>query len=247
MRFTVFAFSTTPDIETARRNFQLADLSEKEVAKVLFHQRKQQTGHSERLNWDQLQIASTTLVKHSLDHVELQSHTLADLSEPELIGRLFEALEGSGRLVSWNGNSNAMPLLHFRCMKHQVSHAGYWQAVRDGRQVHTDLRDIIAPTETEMPPLDAFAQRFGYPGMLGHDIDTVWDAFLEKNWQEIARFSDYWALNSYLLALDLMTLRGEMDQQDTEKARLKLRERLEKQAAMEPRYQSFLDAWRSER
>lgn len=245
MRFTVFAFSTIPDIETARKNFQLEDLGDKEVAKVLFHQRKQRTGHSEKLNWDQLQIVSVTLATYAVDSVEIDTHTQLELPEPGLIEKLYAALEVSGRLVSWNGNVDALPLLHFRCMKHQLAYPGYWRAARNGRQPHTDLRDRLAPSTTEVPPLDALARRFHYPGMLGQSMDTVWEAFLGDDWREIARFSDYRALNTYLLALDLMTLHGEMTQKDAARARAMLRDYLEKHAEMKPYHSAFLDAWKA--
>lgn len=228
MRFTVYAFSVIPDLETARKNFDLHNLSDKDVAKVLFHQRKQQTGHSEALNWDQLQIASLSLVHYSLDYVDMITYSLKDQDEPELINTFYNALGMSGHMVSWDGNSRSLPLLHFRCMKHRISDNAYWNSVRQGEQLHVDLSEMIAPDRVEMPPLDAMAKRFHFPGMLGANDDTVWDAYLRSDFSEVARQSDLRALNTYLIALEVFALRGDMSFADAARARIKLREHLKR-------------------
>ena len=241
MLFTVFAFSPIPDVPTARRNFQLQDLSEKEVGKVLYHQRKQKTGHSEALNWDQLRIASVSMVHYSLDYLEMRSLTLGEMDEPGLITRFYNARVGT--LVSWGGTSEALPLLHFRCMKHRISDATYWQAEKKGEGLHIDLREALLPGAAEAPGIESLARRFHYPGMLGADIDSVWEAYLQKDFAGVARYSDHLALNTYLLALQILALRGEMSYADAARARLKLRDYLINHAAAPARYADFLQAW----
>jgi len=246
MRFTVFALSPIPDLDTARKNFRLDDLSDKDTAKVLYHQRKQHTGHSEALNWDQLKVAGISLVHYSLDYVEMGTHTLGGMSEADLLHKFYRALGRSGQVVSWHGGVDALPLLHFRSMKHRISDAAYWQAVREGQSVHRDLRDTLVPSGVEVPSLEAFARRFHYPGMLGASVDRVWDAYLEEDFESIARHCDYQALNTYLLALQVFSLRGEMSYADAARARLKLRDYLEHHAEYRSRYRPFLGAWEEE-
>jgi len=241
MLFTVFAFSPIPDVPTARRNFQLQDLSEKEVGKVLYHQRKQRTGHSEALNWDQLRIASVSMVHYSLDYVEMRSHTLGEMNESALINRFYNARTGT--LVSWGGNSDALPLLHFRCMQHRISDQAYWQAEKKGQPSHIDLREALLPAAAEAPRMESLARRFHYPGMLGTDIDSVWDAYLQEDFEGVVRYSDYLALNTYLLALQILALRGEMSYADAARARLKLRDYLISHPLAPARYEDFLQAW----
>jgi predicted PolB exonuclease-like 3'-5' exonuclease len=242
MRFTVYAFSTVPDLETARKNFGLHDLSDKDVAKVLFHQRKQHTGHSESLNWDQQMIASVSLVKSSLDYVDMATYSLADSGESNLIDWFYKAMGMSGRMVSWDGNTRSLPLLHFRCMKHRISNSAWWDGVTSGQQLHVDLRELIAPAGVEAPPLDAMARRFHFPGMLGASEDAVTDAYLANDFAEVTRYSDMQALNTYLLALEVLALRGEMSYADAARARLKLRAYLERHAD-KPTPSAFLANW----
>lgn len=243
MRFTVVAIAPIPDIPTARRNFDLDDLSEKDVGRVLFHRRKQATGHSEALTWDQLSIAGVSLVHYSLDYVDMGSHALGRLDEPQLIGKIFNSLANTGQLVSWEGRNLEQPLLHFRCMKHRIGFAPYWEALRQGQQVHIDLSALLDIAPGTGPDLDGLAQRFHYPGMLGHDADGVWQAHLAGDYEGVRRYSDLRALNTYLLALEVLSLRGDMTHADAARARMKLRDYLAQEAPSRSHFQDFIDAW----
>lgn len=242
MRFTVYAFSTIPDLETARRNFDLPDLSDKDVAKVLFHQRKQQTGHSEALNWDQLQIASISMVHCSTDGVSLESLGQPEYEEPQMIGAFFQALERTGHLVSWGGETHWLPLLDFRCMKNGISDNGYWRARNSDPQQHIDIQALMAPAGIEIPPLDGLARRFDYPGMLGVTGDKVWDAHLAGQFDLSTTYSDYQALNAFLLALRVLALRGKLNASDVERAHNQLREHLNVSSASRC-HKDFLENW----
>ena len=241
--FTVFAFSAIPDLDTARKNFGLHDLSDKDVAKVLFHKRKQQTGHSETLNWDQLQIASVSLVHHSQEHVVLETLCLPDVSENAILAAFFQALGTSGRMVCWGGEDNSLALIDFRCMKHRISDKGYWQARQSGLLMFDDLREMLAPAGSEVPSMDAFAGRFDYPGMCGMDDEAVWDAYLLDDFEQIARHSDYRALNTYLLALEMLSLRGELSFAEADRARGSLRKHLEKTTGASGQRHDFITSW----
>lgn len=244
MRFTVFSFAPVPDIDTARRNFGLQDLSDADVAKVLFHQRKQKTGHSEQLNWDQLQIASLTLVHHSLDYVQMDSYSLAQNQESDLIDWVHKAISRSGRVITWGGAQLEEPLLHFRCMKHRISYTPYWTARQAGEQVHLDIRRLLQVEETAPDlRLDDLARRFDLPGMLGQSSDQLTDAWLADDSETLARYADYRALNTYLLALEVLSLRGEISYADRARAQKKLRDYLNNEAKPRARYADFLATW----
>lgn len=244
MRFTVIAFTPVPDVETARRNLDLADLSDKDVAKVLHHHRKQATGHSEALTWDQQLIASVTLVQYSLDYVDIGSYSLDRHKEPELIDKVFKALGASGQLVTWEGNRLERPLLHFRCMKHHVSDTAYWTAIHaNEQQVHVDLQSDLFSDSVEMVGLDAFSRRFYYPGMLDSSLDRAWEGCLEKEFAEVRRYSDLRAFNTYLLALKVLGMRGDMTLADASRARKRFADILDHSARNQPHVREFLDAW----
>lgn len=246
MRFTILAFAPVPDVETARHNFDLHDLSDEAVAKVLFHRRKTHTGHSEALLWDQLRIAGVSLIHHSVDYFELRSHTQDGLSEAQMIGKVFDALSASGRLISWNCREFEQPLLHFRCMKQRICYAPYWQAIRDGQAVFTALHGLIDPSLNPDIGLDSLARRLGFPGMLGVTRESIWQASLGGDSQPLRSYADYRALNTYLLTLEALSMRGEISLADAARSRRGLREYLGRASQPQAHLKRFLDAWASQ-
>ena len=61
---------------------------------MLSHRRRQQTGSSETLRWDQRAIASITIIQHSLDKVNIESMGLANHSEDSGFNQTEWVLKG---------------------------------------------------------------------------------------------------------------------------------------------------------
>lgn len=208
MQFTAIGVAALPDIVTARGNFSLQDLSDEDVAKVLFHRRKQ-CGSGDTLGWDQLAFGAVSLVVISTDNAHIETLTLNDRPEHRLLDAIFHALQDSPPLVTWGGTSSLLPLLQFRCLKHRRSAGGYWAAVEQGHRPHIDLQqELLAGTHAETPSLDDLAQRLGLPGMLGRSDGTLWDRWLKGEHQALAEYSDYQAINTALLAPEIFHLKG---------------------------------------
>ena len=121
MRFSVFALSSVPDTDTTTAGVRPARPRDKAVSKVLFHRRKQQTGSSEELRWDQRAIASVTLIQHSVDKVLIESIGLAGHTERDMLQALFTAAMRDGRMVAWDSSRSGVPMIHFRSLKHALS------------------------------------------------------------------------------------------------------------------------------
>ncbi len=241
MHFTAFAISPIPDTETARKIHQLDDLDEKSVGKVLFHRRRQQAGTSERLRWNQQTIASLTLIRHSINAVRFESVSVADMEEREMLKNFFSVLSPYSRLISWGGNRHALPLIHMRSMKKNVVHPPYWNTRGEGGDVHLDLAQWLSPTDQDRPTLDEISQQFFYPGLLGRTLDNVWDAYLEGDFKQVRAYSDYRAISTYLLALNVLGTTGELSGSDAVRARNGFRESLA--TYNEPHLQTFLKNW----
>ncbi len=244
MRFSVFALSTIPDTATTRRLFDLHDLDDKSVSKVLFHRRKQQTGSSETLRWDQRAIAGMTLIQHSLDGFRIDSMTLERHTEEQMLHAYYQAALKDGRLVSWDGEQALIPLIHFRSLKQGVSYPAYWAACDGDVRLHLDIRSWLSPGIADRPMLNETARKLGCPGMLGLDDNAVCDAWLKGDYDRVRAYSDVIALNTYLLAISLFCVTGEMTQGDGARIRRALREWLK---GIEGRhFGDFLDAWNSD-
>jgi predicted PolB exonuclease-like 3'-5' exonuclease len=241
MRFSVFALSSVPDTATTRQLFGLDDLDDKSVSKVLFHRRKQQTGSSEILRWDQRAIAGLTLIQHSADNVGLNSMNFATHSEEDMLHAFFKAVPEQGRMVSWDDEDGGIALLHFRTLKHAISYPAYWQAFTSGADMHMDIRGWLSPPSGDRPTLDETTRKLGFPGQLNRTQTSVMDAWLQGRHDEVQAYSDIKALNTYLLALRLFTVTGDMTGHEHEQARNRLLDGLTRRD--DEHLASFVTAW----
>jgi predicted PolB exonuclease-like 3'-5' exonuclease len=241
MRFSVFALSSVPDTATTRQLFGLDDLDDKSVSKVLFHRRKQQTGSSEILRWDQRAIAGLTLIQHSANNVGLSSMNLGTHSEEDMLHAFFKAVPQQGRMVSWDDEDGGIPLLHFRTLKHAISYPAYWQALTSGANMHMDIRGWLSPPSGDRPTLDEITRKLGFPGQVIRTQTSVMDAWLQGRHDEVQAYSDIKALNTYLLALRLFTVIGDMTAHEHEQAGNRLLDELTKRD--DEHLTSFVTAW----
>ena len=244
MRFSVFALSAVPDLPTARRILELGDLDDKSVTKVLFHQRKQQPGAHERLRWSQQMIASMTLIRHTLDDVQVESMNLSTHSETDMLRAYYGHALQHGRMLSWDGARGMMSIIHLRSLLHKVSFPAYWQAERDGNELHTDISSWLASADDPSPSLDELARQLGLPGMLGAHAGELSDAWLRQSYAELQAFSDLKALNSYLIALRVFAVTGELSRHDGEHVAQHLRESLGERG--DGHLAAFLKSWSGE-
>ncbi|MCB1800497.1 MAG: hypothetical protein KDI82_02300 [Gammaproteobacteria bacterium] len=242
MRFCVFATASVPDVVTARRVHGLDDLDDKAVSKVLFHQRKQQTGNSEDLRWDQRMLAGMTMIQHSVDTMHITSHTFATDNESETLQNYFAAALRNGCMVSWNGVALEVPMIHFRSLQGRISVPAYWQAVRERADFHVSLCDLIAPPVGDRPSLDTTARKLGFPGMLGVGEGDVYAAWLQQEPAKVQAYSDLAALNTYLLALQFFSMTGQVSRHDTERVHVRLRDELRRREMSH--FGDFAAAWR---
>lgn len=244
MRFSVFALSSVPDTATTRQVFDLHDLDDKAVSKVLFHRRKQQTGSSEELRWDQRAIASITLIQHSVDKVLIESIGLAGHTEQDMLQGFFKAAMRDGRMVAWDSAHSSVPLVHFRSLKYALSFPAYWQTLKERDDVHVDLLDWLAGPDSDRPGLDETARKLGFPGMCARTEDDVYAAWLGGRHDEVRAFSEIKALNTYLLALRVFSVTGQMTRHDSARVQNNLRVELGRRS--DRHLVDFLGAWRVE-
>ena len=240
MRFAVFSIATAPDIESARRVHQLPSLDDVSVAKVLFHRRKQESG-GETLRWDQRAVAGITVVHHSIDSLQIQTLSSATASEPEMLQAYYAAELRNGRMVSWNGGQSDQALMRFRTLLHEVTFPAYWQALSESGDPHLDLCDWFAATGHERPGLDETARRLGYPGLAGLSEEALTEDWLNGDRSAVGAFTELAALNTYLLALRVFVVTGEISRHDSARVALRLREELRRQPG--EHLARFMAAW----
>ena len=256
MNVFVFDIETIPDIEAGRRLYGLDGLSDKDVAKAMFHLRRQETGGSEFLRLHLHRVVAISAVFRSGDNLSVWTLGSSDSPEKELIQRFFDGIERySPNLVSWNGSGFDLPVLHYRALLHGIAAPRYWETGEEDREFrwnnylnrfherHLDLMDVIAGYQQRAnAPLDEIASLLGFPGKMGMSGAKVWDAWLAGDIEGIRNYCETDVLNTWLVFLRFELIRGRLTQAGYEGECERLREYLA--AEDRPHFREFTEKWR---
>lgn len=259
MNVLVFNIETIPDIDGGQRINNLQGLDDESSAKALFHLRKQQSGSSELPLYLQ-RVASISVVYRGMgddmDH-EISVRSLGDenSSEAELLALFFAEIEQrTPTLVSWNGSSFGLPVIHYRALKNNVSATSYWEKgnndndFRDDNYLsryhdrHTDLMDVLSSyNESLGAPLNDIALMLGFPGKQTMDTPQIWKNYLQGNIDAIRNYGEIGVLNNYLVYLRFQLIRGEINEEELIQEFVLLREKLDQ--SEQAHLQEFSRAW----
>jgi predicted PolB exonuclease-like 3'-5' exonuclease len=191
----------------------------------------------------------------------LRVHSLVDREpdgksqEGKMIQSFFNTIERHvPQLVSWNGGGFDLPVLHYRGLRHGVVAPQYWDMGEEDRDFkwnnyigryhlrHLDLMDLLAMYQPRASaPLDAMARLCGFPGKLGMDGSAVYPTYLEGRTEEIRRYCETDAMNTYLLYCRFQKMRGAFSEAEYASEIALARETLG--AVDEPHWREYLDAW----
>jgi len=264
MNVLVFDIETIPDVETGRRLYgqhraDLDQLSDEEVARIMFQQRLQETeGKSEMLRHHLQKIVAISAVLISGNLYKVGSLCEPETTEKELIQRFFDLIQRiTPTLVSWNGGSFDLPVLHYRALLHGVVCPRYWSIhgqdpfgekfqynnyLNRYHERHTDLMDVLAAYQPQaFASLDAIAILLGLPGKLGMSGDKVWEVYRQAGGiQRIRQYCETDVLNTYLIFLRFQLIRGRLSQEDYTRECIRLKDFLT--AANKPHFDAFVAA-----
>ena len=256
----IFDIETIPDIAGLRRLHDLPEekLSEAEVAELAFQQRRAASGNDFLPHYLQ-RVVTISCALYSPGQFRVFSLSEPDSGEGEIIQRFFDGIEKyTPQLVSWNGGGFDLPVLHYRGLLHGVVAPRYWDLgdgdYADSREFkwnnyisryharHLDLMDLLALYQPRASaPLDNLAKLMGYPGKLGMDGSAVWAAWQAGRIAEIRDYCETDVVNTGLVFLRFLKMRGVLDRAEWAREVALLRETLEKIGAAH--WKEFLAAW----
>lgn len=249
----VFDIETVPDVETGRDIHELEGLTDSEVEQAMSAHRQQLRGndfqpvHLHR-------VVSIAIALRRNDELRVMSLGNREDGEAELVRQFFGGIDKYRPvLVSWNGSGFDLPVLHYRALKHGITARTYWAT--DGPAKwdsylgryqfrHTDLMDVLAIYNARnYAPLHETAVLLGFPGKLGMDGSMVAGAFREGKIDEIRAYCETDVLNTYLVYLRFLLLRGQLNASGYEAELARAREFLA--ASDEGHWKEYADAWQA--
>ncbi len=222
MNVLVFDIETVPDVAAGRRLYHL-DLKDEDVARVMVHRRREESGQDFLRHYLHKVVAISVLLRRQ-DECRVWSLGDPSASEAEILGRFFEGIEKfSPTLVSWNGSGFDLPVLHYRALLHKIPCARYWETGDDDPAFrwnnylsryharHTDVMDVLSGYQGRATaPLDELSAFLGFPGKQGHDGAEVWDRYRRGEIEGIRAYCETDVLNTYLVYLRLELMRGHL-------------------------------------
>lgn len=255
MNVFVFDIETIPDIDAGRRLYNAEGLSDADVAKIMFHVRRQETGGSDFLRHPFHRIVAISAVLRSSDSFKVWSLGTLESDEAELIRRFFDGIDKyTPTLVTWNGGGFDLPVLHYRALLHGIAAPRYWEMGNEDASFrwnnyisrfhfrHTDLMDVLSGYQVRaVAPLDDVAALLGFPGKMGESGGAVWDKYLAGDLDGIRNYCETDVLNTYLIYLRFELMRGQLNTQAYAEECERVRQELRRSG--KPHLLRFLDAW----
>ncbi|MFA7095067.1 MAG: 3'-5' exonuclease [Gammaproteobacteria bacterium] len=256
MNVFVFDIETVPDVAGGRRLYGLDGLSDKDVAEIMFQQRRQENG-SEFLRLHLHRIVAISVVLRTRDLFKVWSLGDPDSPEQELVRRFYDGIDKfTPTLVSWNGSAFDLPVLHYRALLHGIPAPRYWETGNEDQSFrwnnylnryherHTDLMDMLAAYQPRAnAPLDEIAVLLGLPGKMGMSGAKVWESYQQGDIAGIRNYCETDVLNTYLVYLRFELMRGRLSPEQYRTECQLVRDSLARES--KAHLQEFLQAWQA--
>ena len=196
---------TLPDIDGARRMFELpADLQEKDVAKVLFHQHVSTRGREQIFlqPW-QARIAVIRVIAISDVRARLFSFDMQQSEEMELLQQLHDVLDDSSDTFCWDQGRDLNALLHIRSMIHELKF--------DAAPLRTV--EQLLRMQAGSNSLEAIAARFGLQAMAMQGDELSWKQYRQQGIEPLCQRCQMNVIATAHLGLRHLLTAGELERQ----------------------------------
>lgn len=225
MNVLTFKLKTIPDIDGCRKLYDLHGLSDDDVAKAVFHKRRQEA-NTELLRHHLHKVIAVSAVLRTGDQFKVWSLGTIESSEQDLLQRFYSGLARyTPRLVSWGGVGFDLPIIHYRSLLYPVNADQYWEAGQSDNSFqnnnylcryhdrHTDLMDLLSGFQIRASvPLNEIATLCGFPVSKGISTNQqIWDSYQAGDINDIRDACETEVLSTFLVYLNLQRNRGMID------------------------------------
>lgn len=220
----VFDIETVTDVNMGSQLYGLHDLPDAEAIQALHKIRRSESGSDfPRLPLHEIVCVSGLWVDRQ--QLTLFSWTREQFDEVTILKKFIGIFEKRQPiLVSWNGSQFDIPVILHRCMHYGLSAPNLFDQGEFNKSKrydnyqnryqlrHTDLMDVLSHFNVRnVQKLDDFAQILGLPGKGAVSGHQVTDMVLNREWQTLSCYCEGDVLNTWLIYLRWLLLRGFID------------------------------------
>ena len=202
MKTIIYDIEIIPDLDFGRKHMNLDGLSDEDIGRSMFFQQLQKHGN-EFLPIDLQKVITISFVTEHNGHIELSSCTD--------VATFLDSIKDADHFVTWNGNRFDVPVLYFRAV---LNNLAVNEKIFD-KNHHTALKALLSNGDlNSISGLDWVSKHLGLPGKSEHTGNAVWDLYLEKKIDEVVRYCESDALNTYLIYVQHQLSMGVINEQE---------------------------------
>jgi len=218
----VFDCETIPDLELAKKNYEITQDDNILICEELFFAQEEKTGNSFLpLPFHQVITISAVIAD---DYGKFVKVGTFKGGEEKIISDFFKFIEKQKpKLISFNGRNFDLPMLFIRALKYNLSLPAYfdntnkWENYRSrySENFHIDLIEVLGSYGAVRGlKLDVIAQMAGLPGKFDVHGDEVYKLYFDGEIKKIEEYCESDVLNTYWLWLKYELLKGNLLKSD---------------------------------
>lgn len=205
MNILAYSIITIPDFSTGAKLYDLQGLDNKGTAKALFHLQAQQTGDECLPSYLQ-QIVAISIVLSDKEG-NIQTTTLNDDNEADILNTFYDIIQQyQPTLVTWNGEYFNSEVINYRSIKHALQIAPHYE----NRDNHFNLNEALVASSAKTSIYE-IATLLGLPTEENRDSRSIWESYLAEDFDELYKYCESNAMNSYQIFLRHQLTHGKID------------------------------------
>ena len=204
--------ATIPDFELGARLYNLHDLSEKDIARVMFTKSREKGGDSEELSQNLLRVAAISILLLDDDGISLQTSGGTQTDELHHLQFLTSVIdEHKPEIITWD-SGRILPVLNYRCLFY-----GIRTPLAESSAVIDLIAELSGFDEQDPGSLNEVAILSGFPGIEEMSDQNILNACLEGGHELIRINLETRVINTFLIHQRWQLVCGEIEHSSYEK------------------------------